>query len=200
MANVYPMRPLGAGEDDAELLTYTHRDTIGVEAPGALPSDWTGWNEGAEWTERLAGAWGQEHHPAGVHNTLKIARGLIRCLCDKTTAIPTYFAAADSYLQDTNGAIAFGTLAFTCTRGASAGLVTIDLLGGFTLPSLNARIDCYPSRGQISRVNRNLNTAGGCIHQTTRLDSVPLVTRIVVRNYANDTPTDDNFTIGIHDL
>jgi hypothetical protein len=195
MADVYPMRPLGAADDSAELLGYTPRDPIGVEDQAANPADSSGWNEGAKWTGRVESAFELEHTDEGLHRTLKIARGVARVLCDRTTSPPTYGVAGESYLRNDDGDILEGSLAFTAVR-TSQGVVTLTLGGGgaFDLPSTDARIVSLGSRGHISRAPPEAST-----WQTVRLDSVAAVNQIVVRIYKNDAISDENFTILIHD-
>src|SRR4051812_10583083 len=114
MANVWPMQPLGAAQDAPDLLTYVTRDTIGVEDPGALPADWTGWNEGAEWTGRVESAFENEHDQYGLHKTLKVARGILWAWYAKETDLYTVFD--ESYLQDSNGNTIRGANAFSVLK------------------------------------------------------------------------------------
>lgn len=201
MPNVYPMRPLGADEDDADLLTYVARDPIGVEDEEADPADSTGWNEGAKWTGRVEGAFDLEHDLYGLHHTLKVARGLARVAWDTTNLV--YVVQDGSYLQDAAGNILRGAAAFAASKPGGTGIVTLDLLGGIVLPSTLGRIAAFSapsgSGGSNPRVvgpqgNHALNR-----YQTVRLSQVASTSQLVIHVYLNDTLVDANFTIGIHD-
>lgn len=196
MPNVYPMRPLGAGEDASDLLIYFARDPIGVEDPAALPADFTSINEGYEWTERVEQSFDLEHDLYGLHHTLKVPRGLARVLWNISSA--RYEVQADSYLQDGSGNILRGTAAFTATQTGGGG-VQLDLLTA--LPSTNARISCYESAGRVVSED---DPSGGLVPeaslwQAIRVTSVPLATRILLSIYINDSLKDASFTVAIHD-
>jgi hypothetical protein len=151
VGNVYPMRPIGAAEDSSELLTYVARDPIGTEDDAALPADWTGINEGGEWTERVEDAFEDEHDLYGLHHTLKVARGFAWIGWDGAN----WVTFSNSYLQGSTGNILRGSAAFSAS--GVGGVVTVAL--SIALPSVHARISVFPSRGRVGKSDPDLESA-----------------------------------------
>ncbi|HEY0839628.1 MAG TPA: hypothetical protein VGD74_05535 [Vulgatibacter sp.] len=60
---------------DGTFYRYAVRDPIGVEVLGGAFR--RGWNEVADWTARSREVVEAEHDADGLHNTVKIARGLL---------------------------------------------------------------------------------------------------------------------------
>jgi hypothetical protein len=107
-------------------LTYGEGDFIGVEASATTSTDHTGFNEAAAFTYEFHTDLQNEHYTNGVHNSLRLARGVLAATWDGTN----YVVGAKSYVQTTAGVVTRGG-GFSINR-LGAGDLTITLTNAVT--------------------------------------------------------------------